>query len=214
MPIRPPEDYADERNALYQAFAQNEAGRDTFVGLAHTALFASSVAFVGDVRPLGEAIVKPLLAIAWGCNLVGLLTLAISFSAARRHIVARIAAMNSDEPPQSRWADLPNAVSLWCVPASLLCLFLFVTMNMWDIDEPKANSAASTEAGTAAPTKAGIAENRTPRFDPAATRAPAVPTGIRAGGSATGAKSANPISTTTPASTAQKEIVPVGKGGH
>lgn len=207
MASRSPEDFANERDALYQAFAQNEVGRDTFVGLAHTALFASSVSFVGDVRPLAEAIWKPILIVGWACNLIGLIALALSFAVVRRHIVARITALNSDEAPNSAWAGAPNAISLWCVPASLLCLFLFVTANVWNIDEPKAKPAST--AVTKIPSG-----YRAARLDAAAALAELPTPGTRdSGRSHAGPSRAHPDAGTTPAaSAAQQEVAPQRKG--
>lgn len=210
MTGRTPEDFANERDALYQAFAQNEVGRDTFVGLSHTALFASSVAFVGDVRPLAEAIWKPVLIFGWACNLVGLVSLALSFAVVRRHIVSRITALNSDEAPSSAWADVPNAVSLWCVPASLLCLFLFVTVNVWNIDEPKAKPAV------AAAVSAEPSEHRASRLDAAAARAHPAQPGVRPGRRLAGPTGPDPDAAATPASAAaqQKEVAGELKGSR
>lgn len=131
---RSPEDYAHELQALDAAHAQNEAGRDAFIALAHTALFAASVSFVGDVAPLTEAIWRPALILGWSADVVGLLALTVSFVAARRAIDARRAAINDPDPPTNRFCDWLNAIALWSFPVALLCLFSFVTANVVNTD--------------------------------------------------------------------------------
>lgn len=127
---RTAEDFAYERGTLDAAHNQNEAGRDAFVAVAHTALFAASVSFVGDVAPLNQAIWLPVLIAGWAASIIGLFALTISFGAARRAIDARRAALNEDNPPNSSLCDVLNAISLWSFPVSLLCLFSFVTANV------------------------------------------------------------------------------------
>jgi hypothetical protein len=52
IPARSIADFNHERQVLDASHAQNESGRDTFLGLAHTAMFAASISFVGDVTPV------------------------------------------------------------------------------------------------------------------------------------------------------------------
>ncbi len=190
---RTSDDYAHERAILDMAYAQNEAGRDTFVALAHTALFAASVAFVGDVTPLREAVWRPALILGWICSVAGLLTLTFSFGAARRAIDARRAALNDEEPPASRRLDVLNGISLWSFPASLLCLFSFVTANVVQADEPQAKSAPSAAVST---------QHRAP-----GQRAAASGTELRrserigAGRSNTGTQGTHPVAAVSDAST-------------
>lgn len=139
------DDFNHERQALDAAHAQNEAGRDAFIALAHTALFAASVSFVGDVAPVTKAVWKPALLMGWTADVVGLLALTFSFSAARRAIDARRAALNDANPPESRLAEALNATALWSFPVALLCLFLFVTVNMVQADDRKVSSANTAE---------------------------------------------------------------------
>jgi len=145
MSGRSQDDYAHERQALDAAHAQNEAGRDAFVALAHTALFAASVSFVGDVAPLAEAIWKPLLIAGWTADVTGLLALTLSFGAARRTIDARRAALNDIDPPSSNLAEFLNGVALWSFPAALLCLFSFVTANVVTVNGRQTNSTKPAE---------------------------------------------------------------------
>jgi hypothetical protein len=127
---RSAEDFAYERGTLDAAHNQNEAGRDAFVAVAHTALFAASVSFVGDVAPLTDAILIPALIFGWAASVIGLFALTISFGAARRAIDARRAALNDDNPPNSSFCEVLNGIALWSFPLALLCLFSFVTANV------------------------------------------------------------------------------------
>jgi hypothetical protein len=124
------DDFSYERQTLDAAHNQNEAGRDAFVAIAHTALFAASVSFVGDVTSLNDAIWLPTLIGGWAASVAGLLALTVSFGAARRAIDARRAALNDDNPPNSSIPEVLNAVALWSFPFALLCLFSFVTANV------------------------------------------------------------------------------------
>ena len=144
--VRSSEDYSHELNALDAAHAQNESSRDAFVALAHTALFASSVAFVGDVTSLNTAIWRPAIILGWAASVVGLLALTVSFGVARRTIDARRAALNDDEPPSSGILEFLNGVSLWSFPAALLCLFAFVTANMVNADDRRADPSTPSSA--------------------------------------------------------------------
>ena len=142
---RTKDDYDHERQALDAAHVQNEAGRDAFIALAHTALFAASVSFVGDVAPITQAICKPVLIAGWIADVVGLLALTFSFGAARRAIDARRVALNDSEPPTDVWAERLNTIALWSFPVGLLCLFSFVTANVVHADVRQAKPAANTE---------------------------------------------------------------------
>lgn len=143
MNERSKDDFDHERQALDAAHAQNEAGRDSFIALAHTALFAASVSFVGEVAPIGMAIFKPVLLLGWAADVVGLLALTFSFGAARRAIDARRVALNDPNPPTNIWAERLNGISLWSFPVALLCLFSFVTANVVHVDERQTNLPSS-----------------------------------------------------------------------
>lgn len=155
MSERSLDDFNHERQALDAAHAQNEAGRDAFIALAHTALFAASVSFVGDVTPITQAIWRPALILGWAADVVGLLALTFSFGAARKAIDARRAALNDLNPPVDRLCEQLNSIALWSFPIALLCLFSFVTANVVCADVQQTKSAA------AEPRKARI--NTTPQ---------------------------------------------------
>ncbi|MBW6525221.1 hypothetical protein KZ813_00015 [Sphingomonas sp. RHCKR7] len=144
MNQRSPDDVKHELQALDQAHAQNEAARDSFVALAHTALFAASVSFVGSAVPLSKAVWISALIAGWTLDVVGLLALTISFVTARKAIDSRRAALYAETPPIAVWSDRLNSLALWSFPAALLCLFSFVTANVIHTNEqpPKSSSSA------------------------------------------------------------------------
>jgi hypothetical protein len=141
MGERPLDEFNHEREILDQAHTQNEAGRDAFLAVAHTALFAASVSFVGDLRPIENLVWVGALISAWIAGVTGLLALTVSFSAARRAIDARRAALNDPIAPTNLFAERLNGVALWSFPAALLCLFSFVTSN---VVRPNASSPKAT----------------------------------------------------------------------
>lgn len=143
MNERTKDDYDHERQALDAAHAQNETNRDMFVALSHTALFAASVSFIGNVAPIRNAIWKPALLSGWTADVVGLLALTLSFGAARRAIDARRRALNDAEEPETWFAEALNSISLWSFPLALLCLFSFVTANVVHADDRPKNASIS-----------------------------------------------------------------------
>jgi hypothetical protein len=146
MSSRSLDDYQHERAALDAAHAQNEAGRDAFIAIAHTALFAASVSFVGDVAPLQEAIWRPALILGWTFDVTGLLALTFSFTTARRAIDARRAALNEPDPPAERLTETLNSIALWSFPLALLCLFSFVTANVVTADDRQSRQTSPPPA--------------------------------------------------------------------
>ena len=171
---------------LDQAHAQNEAGRDAFIALSHTALFAASVAFVGDVAPITSAIWQPVLIAGWAANVIGLLSLTVSFSAARRAIDVRRAALNDAEPPENRQLRLLNATALWSFPAALLFLFGFVTANVVHAHDRRDRPATTTSVADGLPAKRNGASSKvsepraTQAVDRGGSSAPLAPTSVAA----------------------------------
>lgn len=125
---------AEERNAelsaLDAAHIQNETARDTFLALGHTALFAASISFIGQLGALNEAIWRPVIYVAWLSSVIGLLGHTASFGAARRLIDARRAEIFNIKEPDPRFADRLNVVSLWTFPIALVSVFVFVVANV------------------------------------------------------------------------------------
>jgi hypothetical protein len=146
MNQRSPDELQQELQGLDQAHAQNEAARDSFVALAHTALFAASVSFVGSAVPLVKAVWLPALIAGWAVDVLGLLSLTISFATARKAIDARREAIYADTPPIAIWSDRLNSFALWSFPAALLCLFSFVTANVVYINGQQTKLVTSTIA--------------------------------------------------------------------
>ena len=144
MNQRSSDDVKHELQALDQAHAQNEAARDSFVALAHTALFAASVSFVGSAVPLSKAVWTSALIAEWTLDVIGLLALTLSFVTARKAIDARRAALYDEMPPIALWSDRLNGLALWSFPAALLCLFSFVTANVIHTNEQPTKPAPST----------------------------------------------------------------------
>lgn len=142
--MRTEADFNHERAGIDQAHGQNDAGRDSFVGLVHTALFAASIAFVGDVTPVKDAVWKPALIAGWTFSVIGLVCLTFSFQTARSAIAARREALHSSVPPSSTATDILNAVSLWTFPLTLLCLFSFTTANVVHTDDKPEQPAVAT----------------------------------------------------------------------
>lgn len=182
MSSRTPEEIAHELQALDAAHAQNETGRDAFIALAHTALFAASVSFVGDIAPLTDAIWQPALLLAWFADVVGLLALTVSFGAARHLIDARRKTLYDPTAPSHFWADFINSVALWSFPVALLCLFSFVSANVIHANgrniRPAVVSGSSPTRGDTAPSRSFACANGSPvRSDPSTSRSvPAAPT--------------------------------------
>lgn len=125
----------EEIASLNHAHAQNETGRDAFVALAHTAFFAASVAFAGDISQDGKIILVGFLLFGWMSSVVGLITLTVSFVEARKAIDARREAIYDANPPAHNLARRLNDVALWSFPVTLICLFTFVAANIVGADE-------------------------------------------------------------------------------
>jgi hypothetical protein len=119
-----------ELEGLKQAHLQNETTRDAFLALAHTALFAASVSFVGDLARDGPARILWLLIVGWSASIVGLCTLTFSYFEAARHIRRRhnqVYAPVADEP---RVGNALNAIALGSFPVALISTFIFAAANM------------------------------------------------------------------------------------
>lgn len=131
MSSRPPEECRSELQAIDAAQIANEAQRDAFVALGHTALFAASIAFIADVRPAGEAEALWSLYVAWTSSVVGLLALTVSFDVARRAANSRRQSIYEQVVDDSAGlVNFCNAVALWTFPISLILLAVFAAINV------------------------------------------------------------------------------------
>ncbi|MBH5322182.1 hypothetical protein [Aurantiacibacter sediminis] len=144
-PVRSKEEYDAELASLDAAHNQNEAQRDSFIGLAHTALFAASISFVADLFPLGSAALLWLVVMAWLSSCFGLLALTLSFVESRKAIDARRQALNDEEPPRASWLEALNAVALWTFPVSLLSIFVFASVNLMRANDQETFPEFATE---------------------------------------------------------------------
>lgn len=197
MTQRSPDDLRHELQALDQAHAQNEAARDSFVALAHTALFAASVSFVGSAVPLAKAVWLWALIAGWALDVLGLLSLAVSFATARKTIDARRAALYAETPPIAVWLDRLNWFALWSFPAALLCLFSFVTANVIHINDQEAQPSSTS---ISSPNKRDQRDNSSTSCAVAAKRSITAENGRCSGSKGT-------CSTTTTTTFTCKEIV-------
>lgn len=136
-----------ELQMLDAAHLHNEVSRDTFVALAHTALFAASVSFIGDVAPLESAVWKPLVIFAWFASVVGLLAHTFAFVVVRKQIDARRDAIDATNPPNDNDGENLNAIALWTFPLALLSIFAFVAVNVVNVDVKPAKAAVLDQEG-------------------------------------------------------------------
>ena len=123
-------DCRHELSIIDQAHIQNETGRDAFLALAHTALFAASVAFVGNLAHAGDARLIYLLVGAWLASVVGLLALTTSFHDAGRHINRRREQLYLEVAEEPGRTAILNAIALWSFPFALVLTFVFATANV------------------------------------------------------------------------------------
>lgn len=209
MSDRTPEQINSELQALNASHTQNEAGRDAFVALAHTALFAASVSFFGSLAPVGKAIWLPSAVLGWLSSVVGLVALTVSFVAAQSAINARIQAIHEADYPRSNLCDVLNNISLWSFPVSLFLIFTFVTGNVIHANEqkskPASTPACANQAGAGSRTRE---QGRFPAPASAGSRR------LQQAGERRGAGTASPGSPATAATPTHQEIglgkVPAG----
>lgn len=145
---RSPDEIAYELDTLDTAHLHNETNRDTFIALAHTALLAASVSFIGDVAPLHSAAWKPLVIVAWAASVVGLLAHTFSFVVIRKEIDARRSAINEEAPPESKTGENLNNLALWTFPIALLLIFAFVSANVMRSDGRPAQTSVLDKEGS------------------------------------------------------------------
>lgn len=155
MTERTEQEKQQELATLYQSHTQNEAARDSFVGLGHTALFAASISFVGDVAPLQSAVFVVALILAWASSVVGLLSLAWSFEASRKASDARIKAINDPVAPDSLRLEQMNRIALWTFPISLILVFIFAAANVVHANVDKSKAATGIRDVRGQPTAKG-----------------------------------------------------------
>ena len=112
---------ADQKKLLNEAHSQNEEGRDAFLAIAHTALFAASLGFIGNLIDNEPPKLIFILIIGWSSSVIGLGALTWSFYEAKRQIL-RASREEQTNPQAVRFA---NNVALWSFPTALLLIFPF-----------------------------------------------------------------------------------------
>jgi hypothetical protein len=130
LPPRSQDDCLAELANIDQAHIQNEAGRDGFLALAHTGLFAASIAFIGGISEAAHAKCLWLLIFAWFTSVVGLVALTISYHVASQHINKRRQQIYEQTADSPNWAMFLNHIALWSFPFALVSTFVFATVNM------------------------------------------------------------------------------------
>ena len=156
---------ADKSSQLYKQDVQdtssahiaNEAQRDTFISLGHTALFASSIAFIGNVvGGQGPTAIGWLYA-GWTSSFLGLLALTLSFESASRYNDAHRGSAGKAEEASRNWVDNINKLALFTFPLSLACFAIFAALNISSIKERKMSNCSQGEditRGVTAPRRA------------------------------------------------------------
>lgn len=148
MNQRRPEERRRELDQIDQAHAQNETVRDSFLAVAHTALFAASIAFVGDITPLKTASWKWALIISWASSAGGLLALSISYPIVGGFIARRRRLIDDPNEPVCRVCAVVNNAALYSFPISVIALFLFVSINVVRTNEPTKQTDRTVSTGT------------------------------------------------------------------
>jgi hypothetical protein len=131
------EEVRAELEGLKDAHLENETARDAFLALAHTALFAASIAFVGDLAEHDRPRILWLLLLGWLASVIGLSALTLSFSVATRHIRRRHDQVYEAAVDEPRAANILNSIALWSFPIALISTFLFAAINMIDMSKDR-----------------------------------------------------------------------------
>lgn len=173
-----------EWEALCAAQIANATARDSFLAVAHTALFAASIAFVSDWIDQFQPRAIALLLLSWLVGAVGLIALTVSYVAAQREIQKRQDNIHEDDVTNSSCAERLNHVAVVTFPISLLLTFLFSSINVLYMSENPRPSPAIIERGVPpaprmpapSPGDGGAGVVPPPRM-PAPTPAPSAPSG-------------------------------------
>lgn len=176
---RTPDECKNELAQLDQAHLQNETARDSFIAVAHTALFAASIAFIGDVVKLEEAFSGWAVKAAWICNAGGLIALSISYPLVSWHIEKRRSAIYDPAQPDCRICSWLNWSALAAFPLSVIALLWFVLANVGGRDE---RSIAESSRNSALQSGAGRSTERSDApvasTEPSSIASPAAPSAI------------------------------------
>lgn len=129
-PSRSKEEIHAELESLNAAHLQNESARESFLALAHTALFAASVSFVGDLESGSGMKALWVLLLGWGASVVGLGALTLSYHESSRHIRKRHSQVYEAACDEPTGLDALNGIALWSFPFALVSTFLFAAVNV------------------------------------------------------------------------------------
>lgn len=137
MVSRPKKEVEREWAELAATLTANSLARDSFLAVAHTALFASSIAFLSDIVGSRPPIAIWLIIIAWASAVIGLLSLTISYVSADKAIRTRFEQIHDLEPFQSSITDRLNLIATITFAVSLILTFFFSSINVLRMNEPK-----------------------------------------------------------------------------
>lgn len=163
---RTPDECRDELTQLDQAHLQNETARDSFIAVAHTALFAASIAFIGDVVAVEDASASWAVKTAWVLNASGLIALSASYPLVSWHIAKRRDAVYDPDQPNCRICAFLNWTALTAFPLSVIALLWFVLANVGGKNERSITEIArdpTLQSGTRRPTERSDASFASPK---------------------------------------------------
>ena len=135
---------SEQKKLLNEAHSQNEEGRDAFLAIAHTALFAASLGFIGNLIDKDPPKLIWLLIVGWSSSVIGLSALTWSFYEAKRQILRA----SKEEQTNPNAVRLANNAALWSFPVALLMIFLFAIINLVNIDEKEERYASPGRPGS------------------------------------------------------------------
>jgi len=130
----------EEHKRLSATYDKNEDARERFLPVAHTAILAASIAFVGQVAKPGTGVHMWLAIGTWICSGLALCLASLSFFATRRYICLLIEHVHDDPIEQEKLPAiyfsrmLHEALSM--TPAllllpSVIMVVIFSIVNIW-----------------------------------------------------------------------------------
>lgn len=131
MSQRSENDLRNELDRIKDAHLANEAQRDGFIAVGHTALFAASIGFMGGLDKIQHSEQVWVLCGAWISSVIGMLSLTFSFWLAERYNNARRSGIHEADPPSDAAINFVNALALWTFPASMVLLTIYAGVNIF-----------------------------------------------------------------------------------
>lgn len=148
MAGRPKKDIDREWAELVAALTANSTARDSFLAIAHTALFAASIAFLSDIVGDQPPIAIWLLVISWAMGVIGLMALTVSYVSADKAIRKRFEQIHDLEAPNANITDRLNLLATVTFAVSLILTFAFSSINVLYMTERR-NSPSYEQRGVA-----------------------------------------------------------------